>query len=59
MVILYTRNYEDPQQLTELCAAIHAVKPGVLIAVDHEGGRVQRCRKGFTLLPAMLDYGDL
>ena len=59
MVILFTRNYEDPQQLTELCAAIHAVKPGLLIAVDHEGGRVQRFRKGFTEIPAMHDYGDL
>ena len=59
MVILFTRNYEDPQQLMELCAAIHAVKPGVLIAVDHEGGRVQRFRKGFTEIPAMHDYGDL
>ena len=59
MVILFTRNYENPRQLAELCAEIHAVKPGVLIAVDHEGGRVQRFREGFTEIPAMRSYGEL
>ena len=38
MVILFTRNYENRKQLTELCRDIHAIKPGLLIAVDHEGG---------------------
>ena len=37
-VILFARNYTDRAQLTTLCAAIHAARPGVLIAVDHEGG---------------------
>lgn len=59
MVILFTRNYSDRAQLTELCRSIHAVKPDVLISVDHEGGRVQRFREGFTEIPAMRRYGAL
>lgn len=59
-VILFARNYENRRQLTELTAAIHAVRPGVLIAVDHEGGRVQRFKTdGFTKLPAMRRLGEL
>lgn len=59
-VILFARNYMDRKQLTELTAAIHAERPGVLIAVDHEGGRVQRFKTdGFTKLPAMRRLGEL
>ncbi len=59
-VILFARNYTNRAQLTDLCAAIHAARPGVLIAVDHEGGRVQRFRTdGFTRLPAMRVLGAL
>ncbi len=59
-VILFARNYENRQQLTELTCAIHAAHPGVLIAVDHEGGRVQRFKTdGFTKLPAMRKLGEL
>lgn len=59
-VILFARNYENRAQLVALCEAIHAARPGVLVAVDHEGGRVQRFRSdGFTRLPSMRKLGEL
>jgi beta-N-acetylhexosaminidase len=58
-VILFSRNFESPAQLARLTADIHAVRtPALLIAVDHEGGRVQRFRDGFTAIPAMRALGD-
>lgn len=58
-VILFSRNYESRAALTALTAAIHAVRsPRLLIAVDHEGGRVQRFRAEFTELPALHRIGE-
>ncbi len=59
-VILFKRNYQSPAQLKALTAAIHAVRqPPLLISVDHEGGRVQRFRDGFTRIPAMRELGKI
>jgi beta-N-acetylhexosaminidase len=57
-LILFSRNYSSPEQLSELTAAVKAVR-NLPIAVDHEGGRVQRFRDGFTRLPAMRSLGEL
>lgn len=52
-VILFGRNFESPEQLTELTLQIRHCREHLLIAVDHEGGRVQRFKQGFTPIPSM------
>ncbi len=58
-VILFTRNYHDRNQITELTGQIKSTRNGhILIAVDQEGGRVQRFQKEFTRLPPVVCYLD-
>ena len=59
-VILFSRNYTSRRQLSELIEHIHSIRtPKLLIAVDQEGGRVQRFKEGFTILPAMGEFGKM
>lgn len=59
-VILFTRNFRDKEQISCLISELHAIKkPKLLVAVDQEGGRVQRFRQGFTQFPAMRCIGEV
>ena len=58
-VILFARNIESPAQVRALTDHMRQICPDLLIAVDQEGGRVQRLKHGFTLLPAMGRFGEL
>ena len=59
-VILFARNFKNCEQLKALTISIHQVRqPPLLIAVDHEGGRVQRFRDGFTAIPPMREFGKI
>jgi beta-N-acetylhexosaminidase len=59
-LILFARNWQSRMQLTDLCAEVKSIRPDLLIAVDHEGGRVQRFRTdGFTHLPPMRSLAAL
>ena len=57
-VVLFARNYQSPEQLRELTAALGERREGLLIAVDQEGGRVQRFREGFLRLPSLRDIAQ-
>lgn len=59
-VILFARNFQDLAQLKALTSSIHALRPDnpLLITVDHEGGRIQRFREGFTKLPSFRSLGE-
>lgn len=57
-VILFGRNIESPAQVRALTDHMRQIRPDILIAVDQEGGRVQRLKQGFSLLPAMGLFGD-
>ncbi len=52
-VILFARNVQSPEQVSQLCRSIRALRPDLLISVDQEGGRVRRLRQGFSPLPSM------
>lgn len=56
-VILFTRNIRGPEQVVELCQEIKSIKPSLVLAIDQEGGRVQRIREGVTRLPPLADVG--
>lgn len=59
-IILFARNYESPEQLLALTQSVRALRsPPLLIAVDHEGGRVQRFRDGFSKIPPMRTLGQM
>lgn len=59
-IILFARNYESPEQVRALCQQIRSVKSQpILIAVDQEGGRVQRFQRGMTRLPPMRTLGEV
>jgi beta-N-acetylhexosaminidase len=58
-IILFARNFQNVAQVTALVQSIRAIRPELILAVDQEGGRVQRFREGFVKLPPMKVFGDL
>ena len=58
-IILFSRNYKDKPQLIKLIISIRKIKKNILVAVDHEGGRVQRFKDEFTNIPKMSLFGKI
>lgn len=59
-IVIFSKNFTSKEQIQALIAQIKALKnPALLVCVDHEGGRVQRFKKGFTVLPPMHQLGEL
>lgn len=58
-LVLFARNFKSKPQLQVLVDAVRALRPNLIIAVDHEGGRVQRFKAGFTRIPPMAELGGL
>ena len=59
-IILFSRNYESPEQIAQLVEEVHQIRtPHLLVSVDHEGGRVQRFRDGFTHMPPAAKIGKV
>lgn len=58
-VILFSRNFQDKSQLKDCVSDIRLHRPEMLVAVDHEGGRVQRFREGMTVIPSMSQLGEI
>jgi len=58
-LIFFTRNYQNPQQLQGLVEEVRSIRPNIIIAVDQEGGRVQRFKEGISRLPPMGLFGKL
>ncbi|MDB3997074.1 beta-N-acetylhexosaminidase [Gammaproteobacteria bacterium] len=57
-IVLFSKNFESQLQIQSLCSEIKALKENIIIAVDQEGGRVQRFKNEFTALPSMQDLGN-
>ncbi|HMY01392.1 MAG TPA: glycoside hydrolase family 3 N-terminal domain-containing protein, partial [Agitococcus sp.] len=58
-LIFFARNFAGIEQIQALVKSIRAIRPEIIIAVDQEGGRVQRFKDGFVKLPPMKTIGDL
>lgn len=58
-LIFFARNYTGPEQIQALVRSIREIRPEIILAVDQEGGRVQRFREGFVKLPSMKAFGDV
>jgi beta-N-acetylhexosaminidase len=56
-VVLFDRNIESREQVAGLVAAMRRIRPGLLVCIDQEGGRVQRLVEGFTRIPPMAGLG--